>query len=367
MFITLVLKYVESRESTILYTSSQGTGDCFQSICSFNEAMLTLKMADIIHVKDNIVYPPSYPSEFSDLIEGVVQSNITLVGNEGNTVIDGRYLTGGVMYYLENQRRFTWGKFKHFTFKNFNKLIMSRQHTWSTYPQVVFEDCIFENCSSDLFSTSGGVWVFIRCTFKNINGRPFKSVSETQIEYIDCNFENIRSAIFVYGSDLMVRNCIFTHCFGGRGGAIYARKSTVYIKGSKFINCEADANGGAIYIRDSLEDYQSEVSDCCFLNNKAKMKGNSLYLYLSSVIVKNNTFSGSYTDDLEVVSSETIGIDTSRFSSNPNKCIEDHKPLDLPDQFFPCDTYQNNITDDMHGNIYLDFSNPEDPLEDIIG
>jgi hypothetical protein len=138
-----LLVFTLSRESTNLYTSTQGTGDCFNTECSFNEAMLTLRVADVVHIKDKIITPAAYPSEFSDLIEGAAHSNVTLVGIEGGTVVEGSLLTGGLMYYLENQRRFSWAKFQGFIFRHFSKLLMSRQHSWSTYPQLVFQDCIF--------------------------------------------------------------------------------------------------------------------------------------------------------------------------------------------------------------------------------
>jgi hypothetical protein len=353
------------RDSTNLYASQQGTGDCFNTDCSFNEAMLTLRTADVIRIKDKTIYPPSYPSEWSDLIEGAVQSNVTIMSHDGNTVIDGKFMTGGVMYYLENQRRFTWGKFVGFTFRNFNKLIMSRQHSWSLFPQVVFQDCNFEDCTSDLFSTSGGVWVFINCNFKNIKGKPFKALSESVVEFVDCTFEDTYS-LFGYGCDFMFRNCIFKNTNGQRGGAIYASKSTLYVNKCKFINTHAQYYGGAIYIRDSREVYESEISDSCFYQTQAK-NGTAIYGYLSFLDVHGNTFS-TLNDKQQTVFNfgEDIKLNKNSFGGDAERCIREHEPLDEPDLYFPCDTYQRHETDDAHGNIYLDFSNPDDPLEEII-
>jgi hypothetical protein len=250
-----------------------------------------VRTADIIQFKDKVLYPSSYPSEFSDLLEGAVQNNITLVAMDSGTVIDGKLLTGGMLYYLENQRRFTWAKLKGFTFRHFDKLIGVRKNSWSTYPQLVFEGCTFEDSTHDLFSTTGGHWVFVNCVFRNISGRPFKALSETTVEFEDCTFENVQAS-FAFGADMIFRNCIFTRTEGQRGGAIYAAKSTLYVHGCKFIECQASVSGGAIYIRDSHEKYQSEVSDNCFWGCSAVSNGTSIYSYLSDLDVHGNVFSG---------------------------------------------------------------------------
>lgn len=363
--ISLFLFHIKCRDSTNLYASQQGTGDCFNTECSFNEAMLTLRCADVIHLKDKIVYPPSYPSEFSDLIENAAQSNVTLVARPEGTVIDGSFLTGGVMYYLENQKRFTWCKMVGFTFRNFHKLIMSRQHTWSVYPMMIFQDCTFEDSDTDLFSCSGGVWVFINCAFKNIKGKPFKALSETQVEFIDCHFENT-SSIFGFGADLMFRNCIFKDTVGQRGGSVYASKSTLYVDKCKFINTRAQLYGGSIYIRDSREVYESEISNSCFLNTQAK-NGSAIYGYLSFLTVHDNVFSAQNDKQQTVFNfGEEIKMTNNKFGGDAEACIRAHEPLNEPDLYYPCDTYQNHQFDDAHGNFFMDFGNPDDPLEEII-
>ncbi|KAH0790684.1 polymorphic repeat outer membrane protein [Histomonas meleagridis] len=338
----------------------QGVGNCFDEECSYNEAMLTLRMADVIYVRDKIIYPTMYPSEFSDLIEGAVQNNVTLVAHEDGTIIDGKMLNGGLMYYLENQRKFTWGKFKGFTFRDFSKLIMSREHSWSTYPQVVFEDCTFEDNSHDLFSTTGGHWVFVNCVFRNNSGRIFKALSETCVEFEDCTFETSQAA-FAYGADIIFRNCIFSKTYGQRGGAIYAAKSTLYVYECKFIETKATANGGAIYIRDSHEKYQSEISKSCFLRTNADMNGTAIYAYLSDLTLNSNIFSGGE-ESFYAFSSDIHEADN-KFNADAEDCIRKHKPMNEPDLYYPCDTYQRHDFDDAHGNIYADFRDPENPLE----
>lgn len=350
-----------SRESTNLYTSMQGTGDCFHSECSYNEASLVMKKADVIYVNDRVIYPPTYPSEFSDLIENVVQNNVTLIANKQGTAIDGKMLTGGTMYYLENQRVFTWGKFKGFTFRNFDKLIMSRQHSWSTYPQIVFQDCTFEKNKHDMFSTTGGHWIFVNCIFKNNKGRIFKALSETCVEFEDCSFENTQAA-FAFGADMIFRNCIFTKTFGQRGGAIYAAKSTLYVHDCKFISTNATFNGGAIYIRDSHVNFQSEISRCCFLNTMAGINGTAIYSYLSDLQVSENIFSDNEEKSFYAFTSE-IHSENNTYSGNAEACIKKHQPMNEDDLFYPCDTYQRTEFDDARGNIYMDFTNPDDPLE----
>jgi hypothetical protein len=352
-----------SRDSTFLYASQQGTGDCFDSSCSFNEASLRLRAADVIYIKDKQVYPPSYPSEFSDLIEGAVQNNVTLVAQDGGTVIDGKMLTGGVMYYLENQRRFTWAKFKGFTFRHFEKLIMGRTRSWTTFPQIVFENCNFEDSTHDLFSTTGGHWVFVNCVFRNLTGRPFKALSETCVEFEDCTFENVQ-AVFGYGADLIFRNCIFLRTFGGRGGAIYAAKTTLYVRDCKFIETKATANGGAIYIRDSHEKYQSEISRSCFSGTKAAMNGTAVYAYLSDLNLNNNIFAGD--EDSFYAFTCEVHDAGNKYKADAEACIRAHQPMNEEDLFSPCDTFQRHELDEAYGNIYLDFGNPDDPIEQLI-
>ena len=155
---------------------------------------------------------------------------------------------------------------------------------------MVFEDCTFESNTHDLFAATGGHWVFVNCIFRNIKGRVFKALSETCVEFEDCTFEETQ-ATFGFGADLIFRNCIFTKTFGQRGGAIYAAKSTLYVENCKFISTNATFNGGAIYIRDSHEKYQSEITGCCFLNTFAKMNGTAIYSYMSDLHVSNNIFS----------------------------------------------------------------------------
>lgn len=322
-----------------------------------------MRCADVIYVKTRLIYPSAYPSEFSDLIEGAVQNNVTIVADEAGTVIDGKLLTGGVMYYLENQKRFTWGKFEGFTFRNFNKLIMSRQHSYFTSPEVIFQDCIFENNTHDLFSTSGGHWIFINCIFRKNAGRAFKALSETSVEFVDCTFEDCQ-AVFGFGSDLMFRNCLFIRCFGQRGGAIHAAKSTLYVTQCKFIETLASANGGAIYIRDSHEKYQSEISNNCFLNTKSEMNGTAIYSYLSHVEIAGNIFSNGDESYYEALSN--VNFHDNTMNGNSEACVRDHRPLNEVDLYFPCDTYQRHETDDMNGSIVINFENPEDPLEQII-
>jgi hypothetical protein len=36
------------------------------------------------------------------------------------------------------------------------------------------------------------------------------------------------------------------------------------------------------------------------------------------------------------------------------------------DLFAPCDTDQRHELDDAHGNIFIDFSNPDDPIKQLI-
>jgi hypothetical protein len=361
--LSLFTSVVWARDSTFLYTSQQGVGDCFDTACAYNEAMLRMRTADVIYVKDKLIYPPADPSEFSDLIEGSVQNNVTLVAQESGTVMDGRMLTGGVMYYLENQRRFTWGKFKGFTFRRFEKLIMGRTRSWTTFPQIVFENCIFEDSSHDLFSTTGGHWIFVNCVFRNLSGRPFKALSETCVEFEDCTFENCQ-AVFAFGADIIFRNCVFVRTFGQRGGAIHAAKSTLYVHQCKFVETKASANGGAIYIRDSHEKYESEVSQSCFLGTTAKMNGTAIYSYLSDFNVTDNTFADG-TESFYAFASE-IHEKGNKYNADAEACVRAHRPMNEEDLFAPCDTYQRHELDDAYGNIYIDFSNPDDPIEQLI-
>jgi hypothetical protein len=54
------------------------------------------------------------------------------------------------------------------------------------------------------------------------------------------------------------------------------------------------------------------------------------------------------------------------FKGDAEACVRNHQPMNEPDQYIPVDTYQRHELDDAHGNVYIDFSNPDDPLEQLI-
>lgn len=205
------------------------------------------------------------------------------------TIIDGKLLSGDMLWQITSHGVFTWTLLDNFTFRNFAKPIAVRQYTWSAGPYIIFRNCVFEDSTADLFSLNGGTIIFENCAFRNLTGRPIKTVGEVTADFVDCTFDNCQ-ALFFSGSDASFTNCRFLNMRGQRGGAIYAAKTTLFVGHCIFVNCQAQVNGGAIYIRESNERFESEVANSCFVRTHAGVNGSAIYSYLSHLSLNQNCF-----------------------------------------------------------------------------
>lgn len=327
------------RDPRTLYVDPHMDGDCFTAACSMKTAALVVRTADTIHFPSIKIKPTCYPSEFSDLFIQLSLMNTTVVSH--GAIIDGTLLVGEMLAQITSHSEFTWTVFVNWTFVNFSRPILTRQYTWSSAPYVVFRDSTFENCNGDLFSITGGTIIFENCIFKNITGRTMKALSESHVDFIDCTFEVCHS-LFFHGADASFINCIFKDSYGDRGGAIHARKSTVNIRGCSFVRCNATINGGAIYIRDSPENFETEITDSSFIGCNAQ-NGTDIYVYLSSIRMRRNCYANkdsvfyylSTVDEDEIV--------------NEDGCVESlgRRVKYIQDEFIPTDTNKWWQLDDL--------------------
>jgi hypothetical protein len=73
-----------------------------------------------------------------------------------------------------------------------------------------------------------------------------------------------------------------------RGGAIFAQKLTLHIDRCTVGNFSAEANGGAVCIRESIARFEREIAQACFVRNNAKVNGSSVFAHAADVRVIGN-------------------------------------------------------------------------------
>lgn len=352
---------IQSRGPRTIHIDPNFDGDCFETPCTMKTATLIVRAADTVIFPATTIRPNSYPSEFSDLFIQLTLMNITVISK--GTVVDGTFLAGGMLFQVTSHPDYTWTLFHNWTFKHFSKPIFTRQYTWSTGPYLIFRDCTFEDCQYDLFVMKGGTIFFENCHFKNISGRPIKAVSEFRVDFTDCVFESTQ-ALFFHGSDATFVNCKFLNCNGQRGGAIYTAKSTLFINRCVFSNCFAKANGGAIYIRDSHEDFESEIKDSCFINNHAELNGSDIYVYLSKIELSGeNCFTQSFEKSVFYFSSEISFQNKSTNIIINDKCIDclSKEPVKvIENDYTPTDTNKWYQFDDLKPGTIIDIDDDND-------
>ncbi|KAH0789025.1 polymorphic repeat outer membrane protein [Histomonas meleagridis] len=304
-------------------------------------ATLIVRTADTLIFPSGTIHPTSYPSDFSDLFIQLSLMNTTVNGK--GTIVDGTYLAGEMLWQITSQPTYTWCLFNDWVFTKFSKPIATRQFAWSTAPYIIFRDCTFLDSTTDLFIMKGGTLIFENCVFKNITGRAVKSISEFRSDFVDCIFENCNSLFFQSSSGTFT-NCKFIGMHGQRGGAIYAIRSTISIINCHFINCIADVSGGALYIRDSPEKYESEVIDSCFINTKAEVNGSAIYVYESNLALSRNCFeseSSVYAFGSNVSNEET------KYDAKCNECLKKEPKKYIEIDYTPTDTNKWFQFDDL--------------------
>lgn len=290
MLYFLFVSLIFSRELRELHVSDGADGDCLTSACSFDKAHNILLNGDTLIFEDKKISITSYPSAISDLIHESMFMNVTFRGNDQTTIFDGRFMAGESLFNIDSSARFAWVKIIGFTFTNFEKPVMTRFKSETPWPLVIMKDCSFHKNKQDLFNLKGGTFQFDNCVFKENLHRPIKAVTEAIVDIVDCHFEHSES-MFFFDCDISIKNCRFIENFGSRGGALYLSKVTLSIDGSKFIRNKAKNNGGAIYIRESIDDYKSEIKRSCFIDNACGVNGTSFYGYWADVILRDSCFS----------------------------------------------------------------------------
>lgn len=287
-FASLIL----SRDLRELHVADGADGDCLTLACSFDKAQNILLNGDTLIFEDQKISITSFPSAISDLIHAAMFMNVTFRGKDDKTIFDGRFMAGESLFSADSSARFAWVKIKGFTFVNFEKPVMMRLKSETPWPLVIFKDCTFKNNKQDIFNLKGGTFEFDNCVFQDNIHRPIKAVTEAIVDLTDCVFQHSES-MFFFDCDVILKNCQFVENFGNRGGALYLSKVTLNIDACKFIRNKAKNNGGAIYIRESIDDYQSEIQRSCFIDNTAGVNGTAFYGYWADVILHDNCFSDS--------------------------------------------------------------------------
>ena len=111
------------------------------------------------------------------------------------------------------------------------------------------------------------------------------------------SYSNARGgAIYVYNySKVEISNCIFSNNLAGvQGGALFCESSDIIIKNNLFVNnlCKGYltyAKGGAIY----LDDCNISLTSNTFANNLADRYGGAVYLWSSTINMRNCVFYGN--------------------------------------------------------------------------
>lgn len=360
----VLLTFIHSRGPRTIHIDPNYDGDCFETPCAMKTATLIVRAADTVIFPPTVIRPNNYPSEFSDLFIQLTLMNTTVISK--GTVVDGTYLAGDMLFQVTSHPVYTWTIFHNWTFRHFSKPIFTRQYTWSTGPFLIFRDCVFEDCQYDLFIMKGGTIFFENCQFKNISGRPIKAVSELRVDFTDCIFESTQ-ALFFHGSDASFVNCKFSNIKGQRGGAIYTAKSTLFVNRCSFSNCLAEANGGAIYIRESSENFETEIQDSCFIHNHAKINGSDIYVYLSRIELSGeNCFTQSFEESVYSFSSE-VSIQNNKSVIIDDKCFDclKKKPAEvLENDYTPTDTNKWYQFDDLKPGTTIQLDEEEDEDDD---
>ena len=341
MFI-FIISFSASQEHRTLYLSSNEDGNCLSTPCSVKQAKFLIHASDTLIFKDDfnhVIYPTAFPSEISDFLIRASLLNTTIIGN--GMVFDGTYLAGDMMMQIISQDFYSWSVFRNITFRSFSKPIAKRKFSWSSAPYLIFKDCNFLDSSSELFVMKGGVILFENCLFKNIQNRIVKGIKELKADFVNCTFENC-SSLFFSDSNCAFRNCNFYKMKGERGGAIYASRSTLFADSCKFIDCFANINGGAIYIRESFPKYESEIINSCFINNEAKINSSSIYSYMSYLNLENNCF----VDENYIAQYKSKITFSNNTYSNGTECLIKKASKYIEFDYTPIDTLKFNQLDE---------------------
>ena len=333
----LLVSLAVSRELRTLHVGDGMDGDCFNKSCDFATASMIVRNGDTIIFDEGKTHITSNPSPISDLFHAAMFMNVTLIAPNANTVIDGQFMGGDNLFEIFSASRFCWLKFIGFTFTNFEKSVFIRVISETPWPLFIFKDCTFTNNKADVFNLKGGTFQFENCEFSDNEHRPIKAITEATVELTDCLIERSEASFF-FDTDLIINNCRFFDNFGGRGGALYLSKVTLNINGAKFVRNSAKVNGGAIYIRESPEDFDCEIKKSVFIDNEAAVNGSAIYTYWSDVKLLNNCYDKK--DSIFQFKSNNT-IDGSEYS---NKCTN---LINYEPKIVDFDPYKPEIENDI--------------------
>jgi predicted outer membrane repeat protein len=138
-------------------------------------------------------------------------------------------------------------------------------------PNVVANTVI--DCQSDANNLHRG--------FKFISGEDINSILSgltivngcAPYENIFGDYNTYGGAVYCYGGNPIIKNCIMKNNSASRGGAVYCGLSSAIIKDSNFMNNTASYHGGAIFCRQS----QVFISNSFFQSNIANSYGGAIY------------------------------------------------------------------------------------------
>ena len=326
MLIGFLLSFCSARDLRTLHVIEAGTGDCFSAACDFDTAAHSLKNGDTVYFDQDKIEITSFPSAVSELLHTAMFMNVTFISKSGNTEFNGRFMAGEQLFSIHSASRFCWAKFIGFTFTQFQKKVLTRVITENQWPLINFKDCKFQDNKDDIFDVNGGTFQFDNCIFRNNKKRPIRAVKEATIECNDCKFEKSESCFF-NDVDVILNNCQFKECTGSRGGAIYSASATLTIDGCKFIRNTAKINGGAIYIRLTNADLDTDIKNSAFIGNQAQENGTSIYTYLSEITLYNNCFGAP--ESTEYVSNQSENkVKSNEYSGTCEKLLQ-YEPMKL--------------------------------------
>jgi len=203
----------------------------------------------------------------------------------------------------------------------------------------VINECKFKNCASE--SNGGAIysWNSVIKVCGNSNFEQCASSSSGGGIYIDsysyANLENCEfnkchgSAIASNNSHLFTNECTFSYCTkdNGNGGAMLIDDSTITIKSSRYINCEAgnlkdnynSGQGGAICFSSSYASIESCEFNSCASSIGGAIRADNSHLGITNSMFQNNksTDKGIIYIDLDSQAS----INNCRFNDNDGTSI----------------------------------------------
>ena len=150
---------------------------------------------------------------------------------------------------------------------------------------------------------------------------------------------------------------------GQRGGAIYSSKSTLTVHHCIFVGCQADINGGSIYVRNSKESFESSITQNAFLQSSAGTNGSAIFSYLSFIDIEDNCF------DLPDSSIDSTGsslkLNNNTFNSKCSDYLKRPPASYIKDDYTPVDTFQWTSLDNLKPGTIIQVSDGEDDDFDV--